>query len=187
MKLGNTAKHKRRISLKEWATIIAVVGSLGTWLVETVDLGHTLPSALFAGTWELSQPTHGGSGPRASAADINLVLYPGGQTLVNGLKGTWELASLAGPALLVELPRQNGRELCELKIGEVLSPEKVAGELKCSGPKFEMRRLEPRGFLPMAILEARLAFLRQEAENERRRAEMPPWLRNVDIIFQYAF
>ena len=150
--------------------VLAILGWIVLGLASNSGVSYAcgeLTWPLFVGKWEdraLSE-----IGKQQSQERLHLLLYPGGEAVKGGQKGTWKIVTCKGPTILIDLPRRQQTDACELRVNPNSDPERITGTLSCAGTELQVRRTETRGLVSDGVVN--LAQRRRE-ENRRYEQEM---------------
>jgi len=150
------------------AGILLVVGML-SWSVlssrsEISEVCGDFTWPLFVGKWEM-RPLASGVVQRPQEP-LNLLLYPGGEAVKDGQRGSWRIVTCEGPRILIDLPRRQQTDSCELKVDQISDPERMTGTFSCAGSPVLVGRTETRCLASDSVV--RFA---QSKREERRRYE----------------
>ena len=118
---------------------------------------------LLVGKWE---PTSSVAASHQGSARLNFFLYPGGEAVKNGQRGSWGVVTCGGPTVLIDLPQRSQTNSCELTIAPLIQPEDIRGVLTCGSERIEVRRTETRGWAPSTVISATI-----EAKERIRRKQ----------------
>lgn len=154
---------------------------------ETSEACGDLAWPLFVGKWEAAVPAQ--RLPSAADEELSLFLYPAGEAIKNGQKGSWKLVTCEGPTILIDLPRRMQIDACELRMEgmfqanppSVQLPEadRVEGLLSCTGKSFKVVRTETRGWVPTALAAAAAREREESIRFEKETGLKRWWLKFV--------
>lgn len=152
---------------------VLIAGAALSWIFlgsatnsEVSEACGSLTWPLLVGKWE--DRVLPAVGEQHSREPIHLLLYPGGEAVKNGRRGTWKIVTCEGPTLLIDLPRRKQIDSCELRV-DTMDPEQPRGALSCADSEHQIRRAETRGFVSGSAV--RLVQWKRE-DNRRYEREM---------------
>jgi hypothetical protein len=134
-----------------------------------------LMGPLLVGKWE--EGTLSDIGRQQSQEQLHLLLYPGGEAVKGGQRGTWKIVTCKGPTILIDLPRRQQTDACELMIKPTSDPAHITGNLRCAGTELKVRRTETRGLVSDGIVNIAQQWREKNRYYEQEMAKAKGWNR----------
>jgi len=169
-----------------WVIIIAICLLAGCQEASEVCDGLAWP--MLVGKWEAAVAP--GFPRTAVGEELVLFLYPDGDAIKNGQKGTWRVVTCDGPTVVLDLPHRMQTDSCELRVEGVVEADppsvhlteidRIRGDLTCGSKSLGVKRTETRGWVSTAaaayVAREREENLRYEQELKSRTGWRRLWL-----------
>lgn len=133
---------------------------------------------LLVGKWEISSLAPGAE--QRAQGPLNLFLYPGGEAVKAGHRGSWQIVACEGPTVLIDLPRRQQTDSCELRVDSASNSKQIEGSLSCAGSQLSVSRTETRGLISRGVTISLEKAIERRNEEEQA-VKTTGWLR--DLLF----